>query len=1267
MAAAPDGTLSGPPVDVDDIRVRVLERFCLWYLHAFGPHAELKDILDNDLDFKGEYAFGRPFPDAPTPCLDLEGIGLVGLPLSAALARTVIEQCRQAPFGKGERTVVDKEVRDTWEMDATKVKFANPAWQPFIERVVREVCQALGVNFDASKPRAELYKLLVYETGSHFLPHVDTEKANGMFASIVVVLPSLFTGGDAYTSHCGTKKVLNSNNNSMTATTVLAWYTDVMHEIKPITSGYRFALTYNLVHTTTSIRPAIASANAAITKLRRLFSAWNEDEDGPEKVLYLLDHQYSEANLSASALKSSDAHIMAILDSLAKEIGFGLGLANLELTQSGYADDEGGHYGRQRGWYGDSEDEDEDDNDNVGFAEVEESTTKVHRFVDPDGRQIHADDLEIDDEMEEELEERGHYKQDYEGYMGNGAGSLSRFYRSSVLVIWPRWSHIAGGGGDRRAAGCLERLEMLNGDSAAPQELEDFKYVCSVVKSMTDEDQSTAVERLFAAAILWRDSVLWTEAVSQCCPPDMSLDAVTEDDLHDARATFGFSVLSESLRPVILENATNERLQLVQNMRRLREDETDIDGPAINRFVQEMMKEVLDNMREYTSAGELQSFSKEVAAEGGTWMLRDRLLPQIQKHTTGKNRRAFEQYIDWLHNDWATSTAPTTEDELAARKVYMTALLELLIPLKVLFASKKIKVKQPTGQYHRYRAPPTSTVPSADSAPAISLITKCINYANPQLAVAVVNKMSKLALATAASPESMNQMQGPLTMGALVTGVTFAFVPKVKELLKRRNVEVDVSAQLDQMAESAVKIKLQTLKTSGKVERVTVAHLLDIAKGLSNSDALIATIIASLKALPWNEQGWVACMEEFHARRQSDPATFDPPVIEMATVYAQKAALPVAGGYHGVGAAGNNIAIYSQALQTSSQMGGLAALSVIFSRLVHPQNLSNPAYITNYLVPLVPVLKRLATANNTTPAAPPFAPAIQTIVGAWINRILGQKPNLGRVKEFSENLKRLTCKCHHCRQVVQFLQSSDQTSMTLSRIGAVSVKHVIREVAGGGPRLTNDVKCAVVARSSPQSLSVSKTPELARAAKWGVLVNEGRTLLKAVGSDAEVRAIWGGAYGTALDLLLTKEQKAAAAVAAGPQAGAGPGPASQQAVAGPGPATQQNILGPNNRPPQPVVNPNPLARNPYVNKGQSREEAMPAAGPQGATSNPLSAPTPRPAPVTTTPITPTVVSAPTAKKRASSHVEVIDDSPPPKKQKVVKRSADVIELSSDSD
>lgn len=193
---------------------------------------DLAQILSEDSSVKGSFAFHHSYPEAPNPTLYLDGLGHIGLPLSIRDAEAIKSRANQAPFGTGERTVVDKSVRDTWELDASQVRFDNPAWDPFLKRVVQEICTTLGVNIAASEPRCELYKLLLYETGSHFLPHVDTEKADGMFATIVVVPPSKFKGGSLHVSHGSLSTVYDCSPKSLTETNVLAWYTDVMHEVK---------------------------------------------------------------------------------------------------------------------------------------------------------------------------------------------------------------------------------------------------------------------------------------------------------------------------------------------------------------------------------------------------------------------------------------------------------------------------------------------------------------------------------------------------------------------------------------------------------------------------------------------------------------------------------------------------------------------------------------------------------------------------------------------------------------------------------------------------------------------------------------------------------------------------------------------------------------------------------------------------------------------------------------------------------------------------
>ena len=55
-----------------------------------------------------------------------------------------------------------------------------------------------------------------------------------MFATLIVDLPAPHTGGDVVVSHCGQYKRISPSCWETTDTRVLAWYTDVMHEVEPI-------------------------------------------------------------------------------------------------------------------------------------------------------------------------------------------------------------------------------------------------------------------------------------------------------------------------------------------------------------------------------------------------------------------------------------------------------------------------------------------------------------------------------------------------------------------------------------------------------------------------------------------------------------------------------------------------------------------------------------------------------------------------------------------------------------------------------------------------------------------------------------------------------------------------------------------------------------------------------------------------------------------------------------------------------------------------
>ena len=132
------------------------------------------------------------------PQLEVEGVGQIALPLLPTQAKQLVAAAEQAPFGLGEETLVDTGVRRTWQIGPDQVRIQGRGWARTLSAILARVCDGLGVT---EPVQAEFYKLLLYDEGSFFARHRDTEKAPGMFATLVVVLPSTLTGGELLVRH----------------------------------------------------------------------------------------------------------------------------------------------------------------------------------------------------------------------------------------------------------------------------------------------------------------------------------------------------------------------------------------------------------------------------------------------------------------------------------------------------------------------------------------------------------------------------------------------------------------------------------------------------------------------------------------------------------------------------------------------------------------------------------------------------------------------------------------------------------------------------------------------------------------------------------------------------------------------------------------------------------------------------------------------------------------------------------------------------------
>jgi hypothetical protein len=219
-------------------------------------------------------------------------------------------------------------------------------------------------------------------------------------------------------------------------------------------SGYRITLTYNLLLHGDTSRPAGNEGTLAelADLLREHFRTpvpryyTGPATDPPNRLVYLLDHEYTSRGLGWRRLKGADASRAALLRSAAGKADCEalLALADIKMTHSAFPADEGYGY---RDWYGDyDEDDDEyphDESDSEGEYEVQElidSEVTLTHWTGPDGARLEETALYVDGNEVCASTPTGDltpYSSEYEGYMGNWGNTLDRWYHRAAVIVWP--------------------------------------------------------------------------------------------------------------------------------------------------------------------------------------------------------------------------------------------------------------------------------------------------------------------------------------------------------------------------------------------------------------------------------------------------------------------------------------------------------------------------------------------------------------------------------------------------------------------------------------------------------------------------------------------------------------------------------------------------------------------------------------------------------------------------------------------------------------
>lgn len=387
------------------------------------------------------------------PALSVDGVGPIALPLLPAQAAQLVAVAERAPYGRGPDTIVDTAIRNTWQIGPEHVRIGGRYWPRTLDAILAMISEGLGVSDPID---AALYKLLIYDRGSFFVSHRDTEKSPGMFATLVIALPSACTGGELIVRHKDRSVSLDLRSDDASEVAFAAFYADCLHEVRPVTEGCRLTLVYNLVRRGGNSVPKPPDYGRTQGQVAALLRDWQKrmaaGEDVPQKLVYPLGHAYTAPEFGFGALKGADAAAAGVLAAAARAAGCALHLALVEVQQYGSADYADDYYDRHRGrdWDDEEEADDEEEGDEEADAadsdgdftvgDIDDTTITLSDWVACDGPPLSWGEIPVEEDELSPPDPFHALKPDelhFQEASGNAGVSFERRYRRAALVIWP--------------------------------------------------------------------------------------------------------------------------------------------------------------------------------------------------------------------------------------------------------------------------------------------------------------------------------------------------------------------------------------------------------------------------------------------------------------------------------------------------------------------------------------------------------------------------------------------------------------------------------------------------------------------------------------------------------------------------------------------------------------------------------------------------------------------------------------------------------------
>jgi hypothetical protein len=376
------------------------------------------------------------------------------------------------------------------------------------------------------------------------------------------------------------------------------WYSDVDHEVKPITGGHRLLLIYNLVQSSSGPIPTESISTGAKGSLKNVLSRWNtvcnrDNSDIPRMLAYKLSYKYSKSSLSFESLKGRDHVMFRQLDEACKDEDFLLYLAHIKKEDTGGCDEDDEWDGNGRFGYGYSEyeddadkgeDEDEDGDDadeedqryaskntvkdkvDLGdcheIIESYESSIQLTRFIDQNRTEVAKDaDFDVEYIAQGNMFKRAPDYEDYTGYTGNEGVSTTHFYHDTVVLLLPQSSHVEFlyNSATQDSGLVLSWIERLQDDlfsKSGASTRRRLERLCDLILQQTRKTSSASfsyarvdgysgmlVEAVVTAALKLDDVLLLEEALQLLGEPHLKV----LDSIRQAIPRLGFVTLKPAL------------------------------------------------------------------------------------------------------------------------------------------------------------------------------------------------------------------------------------------------------------------------------------------------------------------------------------------------------------------------------------------------------------------------------------------------------------------------------------------------------------------------------------------------------------------------------------------------------------------------------------------------------------------------------------------------------------------------------------------------